>query len=185
MVAGEFGNADLREVFPVRLHTGPLRNAKRDPASPAAIKRGDGLEPPPGELGWPPAGIARERETRAADAAPCQRECRTLLLAACGETRVSAEAPTGRTGPGVFRPKRNDERREASEPVAEPAFRRVREAWYFDRNATMSGAQRRSAGMDRRLNAARDWPASALTRVPSPVEPPPGELGRVGFATGC
>ena len=49
-------------------------------------------------------------------------------------------APTGRTGPGVFRPKRNDERRVAT-------------------RGTAGGG--------------------------SPAEPPPGELGRVGFITGC
>ena len=48
-------------------------------------------------------------------------------------------APTGRTGPGVFRPKRNDERRVATR----------------------------------------------FSRDGSPAEPPPGELGRVGFTTGC
>ena len=54
-------------------------------------------------------------------------------------------APTGRTGPGVFRPKRNAERSEAE---------------WFSR-----GPHRENWG--------------------SPVEPLPGELGRVGFATGC
>ena len=48
-------------------------------------------------------------------------------------------APTGRTGPGVFRPKRNDERRAATR----------------------------------------------FSRDGSPAEPPPGELGRVDFITGC
>ncbi len=74
---------------------------------------------------------------------------------------------------------------------------------YFDRNATMSGAQRRgSAGMDRRPNAAcvslpAVWPGWIAGRTPrafhyrlfgrdgSPAEPPPGELGRVGSTTGC
>ncbi len=37
-------------------------------------KGGDGLER------RPPAGIARERETRADDAAPCQRERRTTVF---------------------------------------------------------------------------------------------------------
>ena len=88
-----------------------------------------------------------------------------LELTACGETRVSAESgqfsrwgrgarltrrvreepPTGRTGPRVFRPKRNAERRKA--PVL-----------------PVGGRFRRDA---------------------SPLEPPPGELGRLGFATGC
>ena len=70
-------------------------------------KRGDGLEPPPGELGRPPAGIARERETSADDAAPSQREFTTLsqsrmarLLTAPPSRALSAGrlAPTGRTG---------------------------------------------------------------------------------------
>ena len=86
---------------------------------------------------------------------------------------------------------------------------------YFDRNATMSGAKRRGqAGMDRRPSPHREnwaawiasqavWPGWIAGRAPtgrtgprgfhhrlfwrdgSPLEPPPGELGRVGFATGC
>ena len=39
----------------------PQREAPRDRASPTAKKRGDGLEPPPGELGRPPAGTAARR----------------------------------------------------------------------------------------------------------------------------
>ena len=89
--------------------------------------------------------------------------------------------------------------------------RRVREEYLvsFDRNATMSGAKRRgSAGMDRRPNAAwvslpvvgpgwiagraptgrtgpRGFHHRLLGRDGSPAEPPPGELGRVGFTIGC
>ena len=86
---------------------------------------------------------------------------------------------------------------------------------YSDRNATMSGAKRRgSAGMDRRPSPHREnwaarvsspavWPGWIAGRAPtgrtgprgfhhrlfgrdgSPAEPPPGELGRAGFITGC
>ena len=86
---------------------------------------------------------------------------------------------------------------------------------YSDRNATMSAAQRRgSAGMDRRPSPHREnwatrvslqavWPGWIAGRAPtgrtgprgfhyrlfgrdgSPAEPPPGELGRAGFITGC
>ena len=85
---------------------------------------------------------------------------------------------------------------------------------YSDRDATMSGAQRcGSAGMDRRPSPHREnaawvslpavWPGWIAGRAPtgrtgprgfhcrlsgrdgSPAEPPPGELGRVGFTAGC
>ncbi len=81
---------------------------------------------------------------------------------------------------------------------------------YSDRDATMSGAQRcGSAGMDRRPSPHREnwaawvslpavWPGWIAGRTGprgfhyrlfgrdgSPAEPPPGELGRVGFTAGC
>ena len=96
-------------------------------------------------------------------------------------------------------------------PVGARLTRRVREEpppgelarVYSDRDATMSGAQRcGSAGVDRRPNAAwvslpAVWPGWIAGRTPrgfhcrlsgrdgSPAEPPPGELGRVGFTAGC
>ena len=100
--------------------------------------------------------------------------------------------------PGVFRPKRNDERRAATRFSRDgsPAERRV---------GFITGCL---AGMDRRPNAAWVslpvvWPGWIAGRAPtgrtgprgfhyrlfgrdgSPAEPPPGELGRVGFTTGC
>ena len=77
--------------------------------------------------------------------------------------------------------------------------RRVREEYrvYFDRSATMSGAQRRgSGGMDRRPNAAwvsspAVWPGWIAGRTPRGFhhrlfgrDGSPGER-RVGFTTGC
>ena len=119
-------------------------------------------------------------------------------------------APTGRTGPGVFRPKRNDERREATRfsrdgSPAEPP------PGELGRVGFITGCL---AGMDRRPSPHREnwaawvsspavWPGWIAGRAPtgrtgprgfhyrlfgrdgSPVEPPPGELGRVGFTTGC
>ncbi len=81
----------------------------------------------------------------------------TGLLAACGETHVSAEAGQfSRWGRGARLTRRVRE----EPPPGELA--RV----YFDRNAERSEAE---------------W----FSRDGSPVEPPPGELGHVGFATGC
>ena len=66
---------------------------------PPEQKRGDGLER------RPPVGIARERETNADDAAPYQRECRTLFQPRMARpltappTRGSAFFMTG----GVYR----------------------------------------------------------------------------------
>ena len=135
-------------------------------------------------------------------------------------------APTGRTGPLVY----FDRNATMSGAQRRPVWiagglpgerrgwesagwtRRVREEYlvYFGTETpTMSGAKRRgSAGMDRQPNAAwvslpAVWPGWIAGRAPtgrtgprgfhhrlfsrdaSPVEPPPGELGRVGFATGC
>ncbi len=112
--------------------------------------------------------------------------------------------------PGVFRPKRNDERCEATRfsrdgSPAEPPPGELGRAGFF------TGC---SAGMDRRPSPHREnWatrvsspavqPGWIAGRAPtgrtgprgfhyrlfgrdgSPVEPPPGELGRVGFTTGC
>ena len=72
-------------------------------------------------------------------------------------------APTGRTGPGVFRPKRNDERRAATR---------------FSRDGSPAEpppGELGRAGFHHRLSG----------RDGSPAEPPPGELGRAGFTTGC
>ena len=98
----------------------------------------------------------------------------------------------------VFRPKRNDERRAATRfsrdgSPAEPPPGELGRAGFI------TGCL---AGMDRRPNAARVssqavWPGWIAGRTPrgfhyrlfgrdgSPAEPPPGELGRVGFTTGC
>ena len=46
--------------------------------------------PPPGEPGWPPAGIARERETGADGVAPRQRECRPTFFVTGGVRRRTA-----------------------------------------------------------------------------------------------
>ncbi len=126
-------------------------------------------------------------------------------LAAGGGTRVSAEA-------GQFSRWGRDARltRRVREEPPPGELARV----YSDRNATMSGAQRRgSAGMDRRPSPHREnwaawvpspavWPGWIAGRAPtgrtgprgfhyrlfgrdgSPAEPPPGELGRVGSTTG-
>ena len=76
---------------------------------------------------------------------------------------------------------------------------------YFDRNATTSGAQRRTAGGGPERRGARPsspggGPATLgistetqrraarstrFSRDGSPAEPPPGELGHAGFITGC
>ena len=62
---------------------------------------------------------------------------------------------------------------------------------YFDRNATMSGAKRRGqpGWIAGRAPTGRTGPRGLHHRLfgrdGSPAEPPPGELGRVGFATGC
>ena len=56
-----------RENWPAPRPRGP-----RNRVPPIATKRGDGLER------RPPVGTARERETSADDAAPCQRDRRTL-----------------------------------------------------------------------------------------------------------
>ena len=65
--------------------------------------------------------------------------------------------------------------------------RRVREEYlvYFDRNATMSGAQRRGQPGWIAGRTPRGFHHRLFGRDGSPAEPPPGELGRVGFATGC
>ncbi len=127
--------------------------------------------------------------------------------------------------PGVFRPKRNDERRAATRFSRDgsPAERRVgfiTGCLAMDRRE-QPPAERRAgfitgclAGMDRRPSPHREnwaawvslpvvWPGWIAGRAPtgrtgprgfhhrlfgrdgSPAEPPPGELGRVGFATGC
>ena len=63
-------------------------------------RRGDGLEPPPGELGRPPAGIARECETSADDAAPCQRELPILSQAPMARLLTAPSYPGPRlSGP--------------------------------------------------------------------------------------
>ena len=128
-------------------------------------------------------------------------------------------APTGRTGPGVFRPKRNDERCAATRlsrdgSLAEPP------PGELGRVGSTTGC---SAGMDRRASPHREnWAAwvpppavqpgwiagraptgrtgpgvfrpkrndercaaTRLSRDGSLAEPPPGELGRLGFTTGC
>ena len=88
-------------------------------------------------------------------------------LTAGGGTRVSAE-----TGEAQF--SRWGAQRRGEQPVMEPTSRltrRVREEYrvYSDRNATMSGAQRRGSSRDG-----------------SPADAPTGaELGRVGSITGC
>ncbi len=116
------------------------------------------------------------------------------LLAAGGGTRVSAEAGQfSRWGRGARLTRRVRE----EPPPGELA--RV----YSDRNATMSGAQRRgSAGMDRRLNAARVsspvvWPGWIAGRAPTGRTGPRGfhhrlfsrdgspAERRAGFITGC
>ena len=72
--------------------------------------------------------------------------------------------------------------------------RRAREEYrvYFDRSATMSGAQRRGNSrwwIAGRAPTGRTGPRGLHYRLfgrdGSPAEPPPGELGRVGFTTGC
>ena len=88
-------------------------------------------------------------------------------LTACGETHVSAEAGQfSRWGRGAR------------------LTRRVREEYrvYSDRNATMSGAVQPGWIAGR---TPRGFHYRLFGRDGSPVEPPPGELGRVGFATGC
>ena len=88
-----------------------------------------------------------------------------LELTACGETRVSAESGQfSRWGRGARLTRRVRE----EPPPGELA--RV----YSDRNATH---ERRKAAV---------LPAGGrFRRDASPLEPPPGELGRLGFATGC
>ena len=82
---------------------------------------------------------------------------------------------------------------------------------YFDRNATQSAAKRRGEqpvveptraprpvrrpadeareggipGVFRRKRNDERRAATRFSRDGSPAEPPPGELGRVGFTTGC
>ena len=65
--------------------------------------------------------------------------------------------------------------------------RRVRKEYrvYFDRNATMSGAQRRGQPGWIAGRTPRGFHHRLFGRDGSPAEPPPGELGRVGFTTGC
>ena len=56
---------------------------------------------------------------------------------------------------------------------------------YFDRNATMSGAKRRGQPGWIAGRTPRGFHHRLFGRDGSPAEPPPGELGRVGFITGC
>ena len=56
---------------------------------------------------------------------------------------------------------------------------------YFDRNATMSGAQRRGQPGWIAGRTPRGFHHRLFGRDGSPAEPPPGELGRAGSTTGC
>ena len=82
--------AGVRTADPVRWGTG---GGKR--VVPSAKKRGDGLER------RPPVGIARERETRADDAALCLRECRTLSQSRMVRPLTASSSESGRCCDGV------------------------------------------------------------------------------------
>ena len=72
-------------------------------------------------------------------------------------------------------------------PVGARLTRRVREEYrvYSDRNATMSGAKRRGQPGWIACRTPRGFHHRLFGRDESPAEPPPGELGRLGFATDC
>ena len=100
-------------------------------------------------------------------------------------------APTGRTGPGVFRPKRNDERRAATRfsrdgSPAEPPPGELGRAGFI--TGCLAGMDRRPMDPGR-APTGRTGPRGFHHRLSgrdgSPAEPPPGELGRAGFTTGC
>ena len=107
--------------------------ARRGTPNPAGL-RGIG---PRGDVRSPGDGFGSSRWWN-----PGERRERPVLPVGARRPADKAReggAPTGRTGPGVFRPKRNDERRAATR----------------------------------------------FSRDGSAAEPPPGELGRAGFITGC
>ena len=83
--------------------TAPRSGAKR--ASPPAHKREDGLER------RPPVGIARERETCADDAGPCQHECRTTSFITGGVNGRTRSCGFLRVAPGAA-PRRGRNRQE-------------------------------------------------------------------------
>ena len=84
--------AEARTADQVRWGTG---GGKR--VVPSAKKRGDGLER------RPLVGIARERETRADDAALCRRECRTLSQSRMVRPLTASSSESVRCCDGVGR----------------------------------------------------------------------------------
>ena len=84
--------AGVRTADQVRWGTG---GGKR--VVPSAKKRGDGLER------RPPVGIARERETKADDAALCRRECRTLSQSRMVRPLTASSSESVRCCEGVGR----------------------------------------------------------------------------------
>ena len=160
--------------------------ARRGTPNPAGL-RGIG---PRGDVRSPGDGFGTSRWWN-----PGERRERPVLPVGARRPADKAReggAPTGRTGPGVFRPKRNDERRrsDAVSRDGSPAERRV---------GFITGCL---AGMDRRPSPHREnwaawvsspvvWPGWIAGRTPrgfrhrlfgrdgSPAE------RRVGSATGC
>ena len=115
-----------------------------DAESSALVSRSRACRPPPGEL-------ARGRRSKPSP--PSRRRLYALALSASGRGCIFTA-----TGPGVFRPKRNDERREAT----------------------------RSAGMDRRPSPHRqNWAARVSSPVVQPgciaARAPTGRTGPRGF----
>ena len=121
MSAGSGEAQLLRKYSPAGNSNGPDGSAGMgDRTSLREKRRGDGLER------RPPAGIAQERETSGDDVGPYQGEGRVFFMTGgvCRRTRSCGFLPVGGPAdkareegiPGVFRPKRNAERRKA--PVA-------------------------------------------------------------------
>ena len=169
---------------PVAVKMQPRPDADRASAQSRRRDGGDGLERRP--LASSPGGSrhARERETRADDWASSQRECRAIFMTSgvCRRTRSWGFLPLGPVLPVGARLTR---RLREEPPPGELA------RMYFDRNATMSGATRRGqpGWIGGRAPTGRTGPRGFHHRLfgrdASPLEPPPGELGRLGFTTGC